>query len=305
VSVVQWNKGHAYDREMRAAAYAFFARTLRGVPEVGPAEPEGGVATEPLETLNKLDLTAIPQDKNAIVAEFRTRLAAPFGRSAEDVRRSLRALFAREDDAARPTVERMSDVKLSFATARRWVLRVDRDVSLPLLVLSPAAPTPAVAILLHPAGKVALATHQAEVVELLERGVHVVFADVRYTGEWDLGHAWRDLYGRFFGLDEGVLAVRDVRRIVDSLAAIELPASARVAVIGHDFCGANALFAAALDERIVCAAAPKRGSNYRDEMRRPRISRVLLHADLDDVEMVLGGRGMVGAGAAEVVERLR
>ncbi len=314
VSLQQWDKEHAYDQEMREAAYAFFAGALRHQPNAAPKEPDGGVATETVAALDALDRTALRQQPGAIAAEFQTRLMAPRPRAPAAVLRTLRALFESEPPTG-GVPQQVRVLALPAGEAVGWSLPTQDGMSLPVLVLhanaAPAATGKAsavVAVLIGEHGKSDVVTERhAEIVDLLQRGVHVVIADVRYVGELDLGKAWRDLYGRMLGLDEGVLAVHDLRRVVASLPALGLPTKPRVAVVGFGDRGAVALFAAALDADIACAAAPDRGSNYRDIARRPLISRILLHADLDDVEALLGTRALVNAAAtpAAVAEALR
>jgi dienelactone hydrolase len=316
VSEQQWDKGHTYDQEMREAAYAFFTRAL-GVPQAAPLrEPRGGVRCERPEALAALDVTGVPRAERAIVAEFHARLAAPRGRSAAEVQRSLRALLLRDAPGSAKPPARARTLALPQwdnvldGEAAGWTIPSEGEPALPMLLLRARARAtpPAVAVLFGENGKTdLLAREPALVTELLTRGIHVVAADVRYLGELDLGRPWRDLYGRFFGLDEGVLAVRDLRRVVAALPKLGLPADAAVGVLGLGTCGATALFAATLDDTITCAAAPQRGANYRAGARRPAISRILLHGDLDDAEHVLGARALVNEAATPqaFAERLR
>lgn len=302
VSCQRWDKGHAYDQEMRAAAFAFFADAL-GVPSAKAyAEPTGGVATESLADLANLDRSDVPRDTAAIVAEFHARLQAPRDRPPAAVVASLRALLEHDEAPVAGEPRRVRNSVWAQGGERaveQWVVPTDGDLKLPVLVLRAESGELAgerVAVLLGDGrGKAdVLVRHAAWIQSLLAAGVHVVLADVRYVGELDQGHTWRELYGRFFGLDEGVLAVRDTRRLVAAVPALGLP-SARVAVVGLGDRGAVAMLAAAVDVGITVAGAPELGPTYREAARKPALSRVLLHADLDDVCRVVGGRGLVGA----------
>jgi predicted esterase len=315
VSWQRWDKGHAYDQEMREAAYDFFPDALRLEGGAKFREPDGGVATENRQTLAALDVPGVPRDLAPVRAEFLARLGAPRGRPAAEVRRSLRGLFARGADQDAPATAAAAPRRVDAdggegAAPERWTVPTDGDLLLPVLVRraqgDAAGDGARVAILLGDRGKAdVLARHGAFVDDLLERGVQVMVADVRYVGELDLGRAWRDLYGRFFGLDEGVLAVRDVHRLIAALPALGLP-DAAVAVVGFGSRGAVAVFAAVLaadgDAGRVVAGAPALGPPYRDASRAPALSRVLLHGDLDDACAILGSRALVdGACTAEAV----
>ncbi|MEZ5962327.1 MAG: hypothetical protein R3F56_00645 [Planctomycetota bacterium] len=295
----RWDKGHAYDREMRQAAYGFFARAL-AVPGAGDfREPEAGIGTEELQILAALDDAGVARDPRPIVAEFHTRLSAPRGDRPDRVEARLRALLEHDEEPVRGAPRCVGTTSTARGKLERWAVPTDGDLSLPVVVRraegDPTGP-PRVALVLADAGKAAVLEREADFVDaLLAAGVHVAVADVRYVGELDLGRAWRDLYGRFFGLDEGVLAVRDARRLVAALPALGF-AEPRVGLWGLGDRGAVALMAAALEPGVV-AAAPEPGPNYREANRTPALSRVLLHADLDDVQSVLGARGLVGAAA--------
>ena len=303
----QWDQGHDYDRPMRNAMYAFFERWLRGDGDPDPElEPEG-IATESLETLAKLDRDDVPRDPAAIAAEFRGRLAAPALTRADVVgegaparrdaaRRRLADLF--EGGALDPTPDLRA---LGSGTWRgrvlaRWSVRAEPEIELPVLSLG-LGPGPVV-IVLAPGGKAeVLGTRAAWIERILARGAAVVLPDLRYTGELDQGARWRDLYGRFFGLDEGVLAVRDLRRVIDSgLVA----GSAAVVAFGET--AATAVFAAALDARIGGVIAPDLGPTYRSAARSPAIGRILLHGDLPEAACLLAPRPLVAGGVPELGE---
>jgi len=298
VSGRRWDKGHAYDQEMREAAYAFFAGALDVASARAFTEPEGGVAVAAAAELAALDRDDVPRDPEAIVAEFRARLQAPRGRPAAAVVMSLRALLEHDEPPVSAPPQRLRDSQWQGVALAAFSVPTDGALKLPALVLAaprPGAKARVVVLLADARGKAEALNAQGDLVrDLLAQGVHVVVADVRYVGELDQGQAWRGLYGRFFGLDEGVLAVRDARRLVAALPSLGF-AEARVGVVGLGDRGAVAVLAAVLDERIAVAAAPMLGPNYREAVRTPALSRILLHGDLDDAVKVLGPRVLVGA----------
>lgn len=290
VAVRRWDKGHDYDQPMREAMYAFFARTLRGDALAEPREPVGGAPVESVRDLRALELPDVPADPATIVAEFRARLAAPTGRSVDVVRTSLRALFEHGERGSPLPARRVGDLAVGTMRGERWVVPSDSVIELPAVLLRPAgSPQRTVLMIGSGDGKLGCLTDEAALLgELVARGCAVLLVDVRYTGELDVGASWRGLYGRFRGLDEGVLAVRDLRRCIDALPDLQLPGSPTV--VGRGLGGAVALFAAALDPRIAVVAVPERGPDYRAVDRQPRLARVLLHGDLDDAERLIAPR---------------
>ncbi|MFO1054336.1 MAG: LamG-like jellyroll fold domain-containing protein [Planctomycetota bacterium] len=304
VGVLQWNKGHDYDRPMRNAMYAFFARHLRGETAPDPElEKEEAPAEDPARLL-ALERNDVARDPAAIVAEFTSRLcrpvptAADIGRSdfVETVRRRFARLFAHEAVPARAPVREATPAGEGHGF-EKWVVPADGEVSLPALIARPAGPlVQGCVVLIHPRGKqVATTAHAGLLTRLHDEGFVVVLADVRYTGELDGGRNWRDLHGRFYGLDEGQLAVRDLHRVVDACRTIagDVP----VTVIADEWLGAAALFTAVLDERIDRVVAPSLGNLYADEPRRPLLSRILLHGDLVDAALATRARSLVLGGS--------
>jgi poly(3-hydroxybutyrate) depolymerase len=187
---------------------------------------------------------------------------------------------------------------------RRYAVRLDGQVEAPVLLLEPegsATRRAPVAVLIGGRDSTAgtLAARAPWVRALREAGFAVVLADVRYTGELDRGATWRELYGRFFGLDEGILAVRDLRAVLDAVAVLPEVDPRRCAVVGFAEHGAVALLAAALDARIGAVVAPELGPLYRERPRAPAISRILLHGDLDDAAAAVAPRLVLLGGVAD------
>lgn len=308
----QWNKGHAYDRPMRNRMYAFFEHWLCGHE---PPDEELEKAVPPTENPDWLQILDHPalRGRNTvpIVREFRQRLAVdPISRRVEHavVRRRLADLFLRGDTPLPPgqRVERAKRWRWREREHDAWLIRSRHGVPLPALLIRPAAATRdgPVLIVTSDGGKSdVLDGRQGWLDRALLRGSPVLLVDVRYTGELDAGHAWRDKYGRIFGRDEGILQVRDLRRVVDALAEIpDLPQSQPV-VLAFGATAAPAVFAAALDPRIAAVVAPELGATYRDGRRRPQISRVLLHGDLPAAVFLLGPQRRLHAGGCADPDR--
>ena len=301
VTVRQWQKGHDYDQEMRETMYAFFARTLQG-RAIEPKEPAGGMPTESGNDLLALDRTDVPQDPAAIVAEFHQRLRAPRGGEPAMVVARLRRLFEADAGEIPSTSARtVGSFEADGLRGSTWAITSERGIELPAILLraeTDAKDAPVAIVVADGDGKRGVLARQRPWLDALRQArVHVLLADLRYAGELDQGRAWRDRYGATFGLDEGVLAVRDLRRVVDVLPALGLP-SARVGVVGFGGAGAVAILAATLDARLHAVAAPKLGPNYRDADRAPKISRILLHGDLDDALAACAPRAVLRDDAA-------
>ena len=303
VDVMQWPIGHDYNRPMRNAMYAFFARHLQGAERPDPElEREEAPAVDPraLLALNRDD---VPHDTALIVAEFQSRLArrAPAAiavtadRLVDTLRSRLLDLFGREAPPSDRSATKTVAVAAGPEGFERWSTRSDQDVRVPMLVGRSGGAPRAVVVFVHPDGKAkTLRVHRELVATLRAGGVTVVAVDLRYTGELDAGRNWRDLHGRFYGLDEGQLAVRDLRAVIAAMATVE--PGVPVFVVADGWMGAVALLAGAIEDRIRAIAAPELGPSWTSGPRRPHLSRVLLHTDLPDAavasfadHLLLGG----------------
>lgn len=299
VASLQWDKGHDYDRPMRNAMYAFFDRHLRGVSEPdAEIEPEG-IAVESLAALRALERDDVPRDLGCIAEEFRARLAVDPPDDDVDparVRGRLRALFGGLDAHA-PEVRRVRAPE-DDAAPEAWTVAADEDVLLPLLRVRGGGDA-GVAIVVSESGKAETLSQRADVVSALRaRFAEVWLADVRYVGELDVGRGFRDLHGRFVGLDEGQLAVRDLSRLVSAVPAIT-GGDEPVHLVGLGWTGAPALIVAAIDPGIRSVLVPQVGPGWREAERRPRLSRVLLHGDLPDAVIASFAERIVLGGTSE------
>jgi hypothetical protein len=299
----QWEGGHDFNRPMRNAVYAFFERWLHGAskpdPELEPADAE----TEPLATLAALDRDGAERDLVAVVREFRARLAAPPVAAGERLavrREQLARLFGAGVGPVRVAERRPLSAAGRALEAARISDPRDPEIELPVLIARPTARATGWAILIGEGKSAQLLHHRAWIEALLQRGMAVLLADVRYTGELDQAGAWRDPYGRFFGADEGVLAVHDLQSLVAALPALdaEIPAHATVVAFGAH--GAAALYAAALDARIERVIAPALGPTYAAADRAPRMARVLRHGDLPDAAALLAPRALWAGGVPDL-----
>ncbi len=297
VAVRRWTKGHDYDRPMREAMYSFLWPLLAGAPL---AEGSGETDQPPpfdVGAMTALGRDGPPQDLQAVRAEFAARLTAPAGRPVADARAAFARLLERADGdgvalAKAPAVRRLGTVEIDGRAVEQLAIAADRFVELPALWLPAKDPGAPAVIVIAARGKAdVLGRRRAWLDALAERGLGVLLADVRYTGELDRGASWRALYGRMFGADEGVLAVHDLRRLV--VAVRDLGAAPRVGVLGFDDRDAPALLAAALDRTIAAVAVPDRGPGYGAADRTPLLSRIHLHGDLDDAVACLEGRPLI------------
>lgn len=274
VSGEQWDRGHDYDRPMRNAAYAFFERWLGGEEDPSRAlEPED-LETEPLDALRALDRDDARHDPSAIVAEFRDRLAVapPSGDSdPAELRDRLRALLGAGASG--------SKVQFEDAPAggpRRGRVRTDGQPDVPILEL--VGEGSGSVICTSDRGMASTWFERAALVTALRsRFAKVWLADIRYTGELDVGGAFRGLHGRFFGQDEGQVGVLDLRRVVRAIPGTERPA---LVALGQT--GAVAVLAAAVEIRVAAVVAPSLGPTWRESDRSPQLSRILLHGDLPE-----------------------
>lgn len=288
----RWESKHDYNRDQRNTMYAFFERNLRGIESPRSDLEPASLATEARETLDALDAVVersrVPQDLGSVTREFRERLRAPRVASSTtpDTSRSrLSGLYGHA--APEPvSVRRVKRFEIENLKCESFVVRTPDGVDLPLLLFVPPAELRGAktAVLVSERGKAQAFVHErARIDRYLASGVPVLLVDVRYVGELDAAATWRDPYGRFLGEDEGLLAVRDLRCILEAITAIdEVPE--RVEIVGLGSAGATALVAAALSQpdRVVSLVCPELGPLYRESDRRPFVSRVLLHCDLDD-----------------------
>ncbi|MBK8980284.1 MAG: hypothetical protein IPM29_30650 [Planctomycetes bacterium] len=277
--------GHRFDATMRAEVAAFLGNALGFAPV---AEPPGFPSPAELAAIADLE---VARDADAIVAEFRTRLSAPAPDGTEPVgplRERLRALLGAHPGPVEvtPCAPRVETI------AAAWRVRADADIELPMLrpAGGPRAEDAAgVALVVAEAGATATLLHRAVLIAALHgAGLDVLLADVRYLGELDAGAGFRDAHGRFRGVDEGVLACRDLRRLVAAVPALA-PGRRPVVLIGLGSAGATALEVGALDGASVAAViVPELGAEFAAGRAAPRTSRVLLHGDLQVAVRVAG-----------------
>jgi hypothetical protein len=288
----QWDQGHDFDRSMRNAVYAFFERTLRGVEDPGAELEPAELPVEPVAVLRALERPDLGTDPAAIAAEFRRRLAvaAPaVGAEPELLRARLERLLG--PAVAPPMVE---ERRAAAAADRPDALLIHGadEVALPALRWRGRGEGPEL-LLIADRGKVDAALRHAGLIRDLLATRRAVWAvDLRYVGELDVGARFRDLHGRFLGLDEGQLAVADLRRCV---AAVGGGRPVELLAFGH--LGATAVLAAAVEPAIASVVAPDLGPTYRQSPRRPALARILLHGDLPDAVLAAPGCRFVLGGS--------
>lgn len=303
VELRRWNKGHTYDRDMRNAMYAFFERHLRGAESsTVDFEAEPPVAM-PLATMRGLDRKDVVADREAIRREFLDRLTRPEPSSeqladadfVDTIRHRLHSLFhvQQDGDGMLEPVMVDSDPRRRLA---RWRVPTEHGIHLPVVVIGDrVAAASRIVLLLHPRGKAfARVRHREWIEQLVDSGAVVVLVDLRYCGELDVGRNWRDLHGRFFGRDEGQVQVHDVRIMLDFLPRIA--PSASIEVVADDWLGASALLASALHSPIDRLILPDLGEDWIEGDRRPRLARILLHADLADAAFASAAKRLVIGG---------
>src|SRR5690606_29846293 len=170
---------------------------------------------------------------------------------------------------------------------------------LPVTLLRPTGPARGIVVCVAGGGRAAWCIDRRSWLDVaLAAGRYVVCVDVRYTGDLDAGSGWRELHGRFFGEDEGRLAVGDLQQVLDALPAL-LGESLPVTVVAAGWTGAVALLTAAIDRRIDALFAAELGAGWREVERRPRLARVLLHGDLPDAACLVSDRRVALGGCPD------
>lgn len=286
---------HDYNREMREAAYTWFARELRGDRKAEPvSEPAHEV--EPPEALAALD--APPEgDRGAegIVEWYRKRVVEqPPQVESKQSRRTyhehtaaaLRELLGGEPEPV--TLDAEWHPGREGDDFRLLSLRTERDVRIPAVWIPGLGdgPWPAV-VALHPKGKAA-ALRSPQVQGLRAAGYAVLAPDVRLRGEMA-----RDWFHNsvLWGRPEAGMAAHDVRACIDWLLGREDIDARAVTLLGEGDQGVVALLAAGLDERITAAVADCVDTTYRDGGDGlPVIPNILRVADVPQIASLVAPR---------------
>lgn len=289
VRSMQWDIGHDYNRDMRNQMYAFFARWLKGEARPDEQLEPLKLDIEDLATLNALNLANVPQDPEAIRREFHNRLTFR-----EEAR--LKSYFLRTyAHSQRPAMRKGEAFRWSEYAVRKWLFPVEEGIDLPVWCIRPQENPDGDVIVIAEGGKAGvLQNHTDWVRALLAKNWNVYCVDIRYTGEMNRGSGWRDLYGRFLGLDEGFLAVRDLLASVAHVNQLKAEGSPLTAVVGLGHHGATAMWAAGLTTDVDIVVIPDLGPLYAEAARRPALSRILLYGDLNHLNpgatsLFLGG----------------
>ncbi len=169
--------------------------------------------------------------------------------------------------------------------------------------------------------------HAAYADELARQGYVVLVPDARCFGERLGDEAGLSAVGDLLGRPLVGMQVWDLLRAVDYLAQRPDVRLRRIGVAGQGMGAIHALFLAAVDERIACAAVCGGVSTYRElivardcftQCAPPRdtVPGLLRYADLDDIACLIAPRALMivqgrqdssvpPAGAEECIERVR
>lgn len=293
----RWDCGHDYNRQMREAVVRWFNRWLRGddrpVREPAfPIEPE-----QTLLTLNSAPPRAgviwgspgpssDPALNRAVAHHFRRRLAAASNVPRDTLRARLRAFLGEDQHSPAAAATVCERIERQGARILQLTCESEPGIVIPALLVEPIGVNRGEMVCtLVPQGKKALFVKSRPAAWLgqqLADGRRVLAPDVRFRGE--LANVWPGpgVAGQSlvddpdaerpaitwnsmaFGRPESVLAVRDVRAVLDATAHLRAP-SETVVLVASGPLALPALLAAAIDERIthVQAALP-RSDPFRD-----------------------------------------
>ena len=287
----QFDGPHDYNREMREAAYTWFARELRGDRKCETVtEPEHTV--EDPATLAALD-NPPPDDLGpaGIVQWFRKRVVAqppqldskPSRRAWQDRTREEMVDVLGGDPRAVPL-----DTEWHDAEQTRVSFRTETDVRIPAhWLLAPGEGRRPALVALHPEGK-AGALQSPLVRGLHAAGWSVLAPDVRFRGEMH-----RDWFHNcvLWGGPEAGMAAWDARTCVEWLYQHPEVDPHSIAIVGEGDQGVVALLAAALDERVMATVADSVETMYRDTGEGlPVIPNILRVADVPQIAALLAPR---------------
>jgi cephalosporin-C deacetylase-like acetyl esterase len=265
LSMFEADNGHGYSQPRRMAAYAWFARWLKGEEDQGP-EPDITLATEP-------DLQCTPTGQVANLPEAETvfslnrRRAAKIRRpqlSPDALRARVREITGYQPAEGPVAVRPYGVIARDGYHIEKLVYESEPGIHVPALLFTPdtgaGSKRPAM-VYLNGLGKVAGVGEDVE--PFVKAGFVVLSIDARGMGEtrWKNDNNTTD-FDRYFGdYDSAMTAsligktlpglrAADITRGVDLLAARNDVDPARIFGFGKDGGAVPMLYAAVLDARI-------------------------------------------------------
>jgi len=320
---------HGYHRHNRLAAYAWFARWLKGQPAT-PEEPPidlaefeelactetGQVATslagETVFSLNRKRAEALDPKLPAV------RAPGDLAAFQEEVRRRVSRRAGARREPGRVEVRPYGTISRAEYSIEKLVYDSEPDIPIPALLFVPAA-GPArkpAAIYVQPAGKSADAALGGEIEWLTQRGFIVLAPDFRGWGESAPAEEryssdWPGHFGDYssamtaFLISESLAGMRanDIVRGVEVLAQRSDVDTGRIYGIGKRQGAVPLLYAAVMDQRLSKLVFDEMLVSYSAVVRRPVHRRVfesvvpgaLREFDLPDLVASLAPRGVVMA----------
>lgn len=324
----RWDWEHDYHQPMQEVVVRWLNRWLKDEdreearPPVEPESEESLLALDgppPREGLVWGCRAPVEEWNRALAAYFRARArpAPP-----DELRARLRDFCGLDLGSRAPVVREVGTETLGFAAIRQLALDSEDGVILPMLDVRSAMAdvTEQVLVVAHSRGKAALFQDGRPVPWLQEHlvwGNRVIAVDVRFRGE--LGNPWPgpgfdphqrepDQYagvtwnGIIFGEPETVLAVRDLKAVMDYAAATS--EGAHIVLVGAGDLGLAALITGVLDKRVYEVHADVPGT-YRALTGQgeepvsgalPLVPGLLRVADVDEIASLLAPRVLVLAG---------
>lgn len=315
----EYNDGHAWSKPRREATTAWFDQWLAGRTDV---VNEPAHTPEPLRTLHCTDtghvVTAlnsktIQQLNQARAEAFHARRTLPQLRDAAKARAAIARRIALPEERTAPAATSRGRTAGADFTAETFALVPEPGIELEVQVFTPAGAAgrrPAVIVLREHPGAVDPAA-DADVASWLRAGQAVVVAPWRGAlppvPAGDKRPAYYTLPYKtamraiLLGRTMTGLRVRDALAVFDFVRAQPWAAADRIALVGRGNPGVHALYAAALEPRIVRAVAGGSVLSYLDLVRTPQLPEgfadivvpgVLQDLDLPDLA-AQAGRGRV------------
>ncbi|MBI2842196.1 MAG: acetylxylan esterase [Armatimonadetes bacterium] len=284
----QWDWGHDYNKPMREKMYAFFNKWLKGIDDPTAAVEPDDLKEESEETLKTLNLPGWDYPRRNGSAYFCVQGSYPmydvyyyyrarfehkpptlagrveWQKYLASLRTNLADLLG-DVPVEGQRVGSAQTVEISGLQAEKLRVRSEAEIQVPALFLKAEGEgRHPVAIVLHPKGKQEVVEQKDEMLKLLtSKGISVLLPDVRTTGELvvsdgkkinQFGYnvelaAYR--WGSFlWGRPYVGQALTDIRACIDALERRHDVDPKRVALIGINGAGTDALFVGALEPRI-------------------------------------------------------
>ena len=313
-----WPTGHSYDQPKRERMYWWMEKWLRG-KDHGEPIPEPATEVIPVEALEKLQAN-VPGNKGfgatrqAFSERFRFAAPAIADRAAwaayrQKMRAALQELLGTDAAPPKPAVSQVSVEQRDGVCIERVLCPSEEGISIPVLVLRPAASQgklPGV-VLCDGRGKAALLADEGAgaPIALAQAGSVVLLPDVRFIGELALAafaglskelltfkaccplaehepeqfdRVW-ERNALLWGRPVPGMATTDILAVLRYVASRPDVDQDRISLVGRGTLAVPALFAAALDDRAQAIDLDLAGQCF--EMRKlPLVPFILQHGDV-------------------------